>query len=124
MMGRPTVWRAPSMVVVSVEFPTATEDISLGFAFTAGEVIKMAAWLRGSSTPSVTWTMRHGTDRNATGTEVVTSGTTTTTTTTPQTITTFNNELILVDSAVWLETTAQSGTVLELFVAAHVIGLT
>ena len=70
--------------------------------------------LIGSSTPSVTWTIRHGTDRSAAGAEVVTGGTATTSTTTGSDVTSFNDDTIVADSFVWLETTAQSGTVTEL----------
>jgi hypothetical protein len=72
--------------------------------------------LIGSSIPSVTFTLRYDSDRNAVGTEVITSGTTVTNTTTGTTITTFNNPIIPADKFIWLETTAKSGTVNELFV--------
>ena len=65
-------------------------------------------------TPSVTWTIRHGTDRSATGAEVVTGGTTTTNTTTGDDVVSFNDATIVADSHVWLETTAQTGTVTEI----------
>ena len=75
---------------------------------------KITAVLTGSATPSVTWTLRHSTDRSATGNEVVTSGTTTTSTTTGSVVTSFNDATIPANSFVWLETTAQSGTVTSL----------
>ena len=74
-------------------------------------VTEMVAVLVGSSTPSVTWTVRHSTDRSATGNEVVTSGTATTSTTTGSVVTSFNDATIPADSFVWIKTTAQSGTV-------------
>lgn len=96
---------------ITLEDPTGTEDVSMFFTNQAITISEMRAVLNGSSTPSVTWTIRHGTDRNATGAEVVTSGTTTTSTTTGSDVTSFNDATIVADSFVWLETTAQSGTV-------------
>ncbi len=90
--------------------PTNTDDISLFFTDTAITISKMVAVLIGT-TPSVTWTIRYASDRSATGTEVVTSGTTTTSTTTGSVITSFNSASIPANSFVWLEVTAVSGTV-------------
>lgn len=95
----------------TVDSPGASEDVSLFFEDNAVTIVKMVAVLVGSSTPSVTWTIRHGTDRSATGAEVVTSGTTTTSTSTGSVVTSFNDATIVANSFVWLETTAQSGTV-------------
>lgn len=106
----------PQSKSIAVESPTATEDISIFFTPVAITVTEMRAVLIGSATPSVTWTIRHSTDRSATGNEVVTSGTTTTSTTTGSDVTSFNDATIPADSFVWLETTAKSGTVTQLHV--------
>ena len=98
---------------VTVELPTATEDISLFFTTKAITISEMRAVVRGT-TPSVTWTIRHGTDRSATGAEVVTGGTVTTSQTTGSDVVSFNDATIVADSFVWLETTAQTGTVAEI----------
>ena len=100
---------------ITVESPTATEDISIFFINKAITIIEMRAVVRGS-TPSVTWTIRHGVDRSAAGAEVVTGGTTTTSATTGSDVTSFNDATVVLDSFVWLETTAQTGTVDELAV--------
>ena len=81
----------------------------------------MVAVLRGSSTPSVTWTVRKGSDRSATGTEVVTGGTTTTSTTTGSVVTSFNSATIAASDFVWLRTTAKSGTVDEYHLTIHMV---
>ena len=99
---------------INVESPTATEYIGWTLTEKAITISEIRAVLRGSSTPSVKWTIRHGTDRAATGAEVVTSGTTTTSTTTGDDVTSFNDATIIANSHIWLETTAQSGTVDEL----------
>lgn len=99
---------------ITVEDPTNAEDISMFFTEDAITITKMAAVLIGSATPSVTWTVRHSTDRSAAGNEVVTGGTTTTSTTVGSIVTAFNDATIPAASFVWLETTAKSGTVDEL----------
>jgi len=98
---------------ITIEDPTATEDISIFFTNLAITITEIRAVVRGS-TPSVTWTIRHGTSRSATGAEVVTGGTTTTDQSTGSDVTSFDDATIVFDSFVWLETTAQTGTVDEL----------
>lgn len=96
---------------IAVESPTSSERIHMFFTDKAITIRKMTAVLKGSSTPSVTWTLRFSTDASAAGTEVVTAGTTTTSTTTGSVVTTFTDDTIPANSFVWLETTAKSGTV-------------
>ena len=91
---------------ITIESPTNTEDISMYFTNRAITITEMRAVRVGGTT--VTWTIRHGTDRNATGAEVVTGGTTTTSNTTGSDVTSFNDATIIADSFVWVET---SGTV-------------
>lgn len=107
----------PLIKAITIESPTSSEDISMFFTDDAITVTQMNAVLVGSSTPSVTWTVRHSTDRSAAGNEVVTSGTTTTSTTTGSEVTSFNDATIPAGSWVKLQTTAQSGTVTELSVS-------
>jgi len=101
---------------ITIPDPTNAEDLSLFYADEAWTITKIVAVLVGSSTPSVTWTVRKGSDRSAAGTEVVTSGTTTTSTTTGSVVTSFNSATIAAADFVWLETTAKSGTVNQLHV--------
>ena len=113
------VWGALSRfggASITIESPTATEDLSIFFTNAAITVSEIRAVLVGSATPSVTWTIRHGTDRSAAGAQVVTGGTTTTSTTTGSDVTVFNDATVVADSFLWLETTAKSGTVTELHV--------
>jgi len=98
---------------ITIESPTSSEDISLFFTNKAITITEIRAVVRGSS-PSVTWTVRHGTDRSGAGAQVVTGGTATTSQTTGSDVVSFNDATIVTDSFVWLETTAQSGTVDEL----------
>ncbi len=101
---------------ISIPDPTNAEDITLFRANENWTITKIVAVLIGSSTPSVTWTIRKGSDRSAAGTEVVTSGTTTTSTTTGSVVTSFDSATIATDDFVFLETTAKSGVVDELHV--------
>jgi len=115
---RPTFYTeavvVPYSKSVGLESPGSSEDVTMFFTDDAITVTQMNAVLKGSSTPSVTWTIRHNSDRSATGAEVVTSGTATTSTTTGSEVTSFNDETIPAGSWVWLETTAQSGSVDEI----------
>jgi len=97
-----------------VETPSDSEDITFLYTDEALRIRQMTAILVGSSVPSVTWTLRHNTDRSAAGSEVVNGGTTTTNTTSGQDIVTFNNADVPSDSFLWFETTAQSGIVNEI----------
>jgi hypothetical protein len=94
---------------IAVESPTGSEDITFFFTPVAITITEMRAVLVGGTTPSITWTIRHATDRTAAGNEVVTSGTTTTSDTTGSDVTSFNDATVPADSFVWLETTAASG---------------
>ena len=102
---------------IIIENPSGAEDISFWFTNKAITISEMRAVVRGS-TPSVTWTIRHGPDRSAAGNEVVTGGTTTTSQSTGSDVTVFNDATIPADSFIWVETTAQSGTVDEIYITA------
>ena len=83
--GGAAKWKAESQIgskSITIEDPTSSEDISAFFTNSAITITEIRAVLVGSSTPSVTWTVRHGTDRSAVGAEAVTGGATTTSTTT------------------------------------------
>lgn len=103
----------PVLKGITIDSPTSSEDITMFFTDKAITITQINAIVRGT-TPSVTWTIRHDTDRSLTGNEVVTSGTTTTSTTTGSEVSSFNDATIPAGSWVWFETTAQTGTVNEL----------
>ena len=94
---------------IAIENPTASEDITFFFTPLAVTITEMRAVLVGGTTPSLTWTVRHSTDRSLTGNEVVTGGTTTTSVTTGSDVTAFDDATIPADSFVWVETTAHTG---------------
>ena len=95
---------------IIVELPSNTEDLSFFFTDAALTVTKIRPILVGA-TPSVTWTLRHGLDRNGVGSEIVIGGTITTEISTGIDILVFNDPTIAANSHVWLETTDKSGTV-------------
>ena len=105
---------------ITVEDPTSSEDISITFTNKAVTITEMRAVLVGTANgQTVTWTIRHHSDRSNAGNEVVTSGTATTSLTTGSDVTAFNDATIPADSFIWLETTAKGGTVTEL----HITGI-
>lgn len=94
---------------ITLELPTATEDVSMFFTSEAITITKMIAVLTaGGGSESVTWKVRHHTDRNNAGNAVVTAGTATTSLTTGSVVTSFNDATIPENSFVWLETTAMA----------------
>ena len=97
---------------ITVENPTASEDIWWFFTDRALTVQAVEGILKGSATPTVTVTIRHDPDRNATGNAAVSAQAVTSTTTGDDV--TLSDATIPADSHVWLETTAQGGTVAEL----------
>jgi hypothetical protein len=94
----------------TIESPSASEDITL-WRTNADITITGIHTVSLGTTPSITYTIRFASDRSVTGTEVVTSGSTTTSTTTGDTVSSFDNATIPGGSWIWIETTAQTGTV-------------
>lgn len=99
---------------VTIESPTATEKIILFFTTAALTVSQIRSVIIGGT--NVTFSIRHGTDVSAAGTEVVTSGIQVTNTTTGLSTTSFNNASIAADRFVWITTSAVTGTVTQLAV--------
>ena len=96
---------------ITVENPTATEDITVFRVPDDGRLVSSIVAVVRGSTPSVTWTLRYGTDRSLTGTELIPGGVTTVSTSgQTQTL----SVVLPVGSWVWLETSGVGGTVEEL----------
>jgi hypothetical protein len=96
--------------------PTSTEKAVLFFTTTSLTFTQIRSTVLGSS-PSVTFSIRYGSDISASGIEVVTGGITVTNTTTGLSTTSFNNATVPADRFVWLTTSAISGTVDQLAVS-------
>ena len=79
-------------------------------------VSRLVGSIRGSGSPSVTWTLRFGPARNGVGTEVVEGGTTTNDEAVGSSDIMFSNATVPANSFVWLHVTAVGGTVDELTV--------
>lgn len=109
----------PELKSITIELPTSAENISFFFIDVASTVYQVRAVLVGSATPSVTWTIRHGTDRSAAGNELITGGTTTTSVTSGDDIVAFDDPSIVADSFIWVETTAKSGTVDSIMITMY-----
>jgi len=92
---------------ITIEAPTASEDITIyrtDVAITVNEVIAVST----GTSPSTTYQLKHGTDRDAAGTNLTTSAATTSKTT--GNTATLSTAAIPANSWIWLETTAASGT--------------
>jgi hypothetical protein len=95
---------------IIIESPSDSEDISFFFTDIPITATKIRVVLVGV-TPSVTWSLRHGTDRSTVGTELITGGTVTTEVTAGVDIIIFDDPTIIANSHIWFETTAKSGTI-------------
>jgi len=96
---------------ITVESPTATEDITMFFTDVAITITQVNSVTRGT-TPSVTFNIVHGTSRSATGANLWVADQVLTSVTGAES-TSFTDATIVAGSWVWLETQAQSGTVAE-----------
>jgi hypothetical protein len=100
---------------ISIPSPTTSDIYTLLYTKSSMTLTKIQSVLRGSSTPSASYTIKYASDRSSsTPTVVVTGGITVTSTTTGSSITSFNNGTIPAGNFVWIEVTAVSGTVDEL----------
>jgi hypothetical protein len=109
-------WLQPQGIKsISVLTPNTAENIAWFYAPRALVVSEIRSVVKGSS-PSVTFTIRYGTDRSGSGTEVVTGGTTVTNVTSGLSTTSFDSATISAGSFVQFRTTATSGTVDEVHV--------
>lgn len=117
-MGLPGPQGPPVTVTksISMDNPTSSEDVAM--LFTAEEITlsRIDAILRGSGSPSVTFSIKFGPDRT-TGTEVKVGGIIVTSTTVGLSTTVLDNATVPANSWVWITTSAKSGTVTELHVS-------
>jgi hypothetical protein len=101
---------------ITVESPTASENIPMFFSFSAVTVKQVQAVVAGT-TPSVTMQLTYGTDNSVAGTGILTAATAITNTTTGQNFNAFANPNITAVSWVKLITSASSGTITYLQVS-------
>lgn len=94
---------------VTVEEPTATENITLFYTRKAITIREVSDVMRGTS-PSVTWQIKYASTRNSGSPTNLFSSSRTTTSLSGATTTTFNDATIAAGNWIWLETSAVSGT--------------
>jgi hypothetical protein len=105
--------RKPQTKSITIEDPTASENISIFYTNVAITVTQLTAVILG--TTSVSYDIQHGTSRaTATGTGVVGTDVVANSSTTGVITTTFTDATIPADSFVWITTSALSGTPTEL----------
>lgn len=97
---------------ISLSSPILGDDITLFITSGAITILSVVGVLIGASTPSVTYSIRHDTQRDAVGTLIVNASALTSTTTVVSA--TLADTTIPASSVVWLEVGAVSGTVTEL----------
>jgi len=99
---------------LKLESPAVAGEESSFYTENGFTVSRIVASIRGSGGPSVTWTIKFASTRDAAGTEVIVGGVTTNDVSDGSSIIMFDNAAIPADSFVWLEVTAKAGTVEEL----------
>lgn len=106
----------PAPRAITVASPIAADSFTMFFTAVAMPLSQIRSLVSGSSTPSVTFSIKYGSSR-ASGTEMVTSGITCTNTTTGLSTTSFTNGTIPANNFVWIDVTAVSGSVSEIHVS-------
>ena len=97
--------------------PSAAENLTLALPDSKFEILGARSVLRGQSSPSVTWNVRHDTNRGATGLDVFETNPVTTSTTTPETDDVGAGQSKLgTGESLWFVTTATAGSVDEIAV--------
>jgi len=92
------------------------EDVTFFYEDKGRTISKLIPKIQGLTASGTTWTLRHGTDRDAVGTEVITGGTNTHSGTGGNSgteISSFNSPTIAAGNYVWFETTTASGIIDE-----------
>ena len=100
---------------ISIADPTSAEDVTLLYTSASIVVAAVEGVLRGSAGPTASINLRYGNDRNASGSLIV-SASNIISTTTGNNLTLTANTTVPAANFIWLETTAITGTVNELFV--------
>lgn len=96
---------------ITIESPTADDAITIFRTNRAITITKLVAVIVGGT--SAVFTVRHSTDRSATGNEAVTGGSTCSSTTTGTVVTSFNDATVPIDSFVWVDMGTITGTVTQ-----------
>ena len=103
---------------LTVAYPVAGDNLTLFYTQASTTLTQVAAILVGTSTPSVTYSLKYAANRSAAGT-AATASTTVTSTTTASTAT-LQNMPIPANNFLWLEVSAISGNPTELSITVAV----
>lgn len=103
--------RTASITIVDPDNTVDATIFRTNFALTISEIEVILL----GTTPSVTWTLKHATDRSAVGTTI--DSNTSTNSTTGDVHTVLSDSTVPADSFIWLEISATSGTVDEINVS-------
>jgi len=101
-----------------VEFPSSSELVGMWMTPANITITAVKAVLVGSSTPSVTYDLKHGSDITS-GTVILSAPVAITTTTTPTSSTSFSDATVPAGNYIWFYTTAQSGTVTSIWITVY-----
>jgi hypothetical protein len=104
---------------ITIADPTNAENATIMFTTSSLTINRITSVIRGTAAPSVTYTLRYAASRSLTGTEVITDGTVVASPFTGSALISssgFTNPTVPGNNFIWLQTTAKSGTVNELFV--------
>jgi len=104
---------------ITIADPTNAENATIMFTTSSLTINRITSVIRGTAAPSVTYTLRYAASRSLTGTEVITGGTLVQSPFTGSALISssgFTNPTVPGNNFIWLQTTAKTGTVNELFV--------
>jgi len=101
-----------------VEFPSSSEKVGMWMTPANITITAVKAVLVGSSTPSVTYDLAHGSDITS-ATAILSAPVAITTTTTPTSSTSFSDATVPANNYIWFYTTAQSGTVTSIWITVY-----
>jgi hypothetical protein len=103
---------------LTIAYPVAGDNLTLFYTQSSTTLTQVAAILLGTSTPSVTYTLKYAANRSAAGTSATTS--TTVTSTTTASTATVQNMPIPANNFLWLEVSGISGNPTELSITVAV----
>ena len=103
---------------LTIAYPVAGDNLTLFYTQASTTLTQVAAILRGTSAPSVTYTLKYAANRSAAGTSATTS--TTVTSTTTASTATLQNMPVPANNFLWLEISGISGNPTELNVTVAV----
>lgn len=109
--GSVTAVHNPTFVL---EWPTASEDYTVFYTPVAITITEIDYWIIGTGSPSLTFELKHSTDRAAASPNDLLTSAITHNSIIKGTTTSFNDPTIPAGSLLWLKSTSKGGTVREL----------